>query len=167
MYDGFYDIAPTDRQIGQTLDAVDGPMSAAGITDAARPRQRGDGLKFENTLREAYIDAKLKDAPVSFRIGRQQVIWGESDQFRLMDIWNPLDVTWHFQQESWDNIRIPLWLAKGLWDIGELGPLSNTLPRGGLQSVRFPARPEVRLPAAALGVAVPESAAQRADAASR
>lgn len=85
-----------------------------------------DALKFENSLREAYVDLKLARLPVSFRLGRQQVIWGESDQFRLMDIWNPLDTTWHFQQESWDNIRIPLWLGKGLWDIGELGPLSNT-----------------------------------------
>src|SRR5438045_7581838 len=42
-----------------------------------------------------------------------------------MDIWNPLDVPWHFQQESWDNIRVPLWLAKGLWDIGDLWKLSN------------------------------------------
>src|SRR5574341_1467334 len=43
-------------------------------------------LKFENRMREAYIDLKLKDTPLSFRLGRQQVIWGESDQFRLMDI---------------------------------------------------------------------------------
>ena len=82
--------------------------------------------KFENRLREAYVDFKLKDAPLSFRLGRQQVIWGESDQFRVMDCWNPLDTTWHFQVESWDEIRVPLWLGKGLWDIGELGPLSNT-----------------------------------------
>jgi len=131
VYDGFYDIGPTDRQHGQTRfdDLVGGR-----VTDISNSQL--DGIKFENRLREAYIDLKVKDAPVSFRLGRQQVIWGEADQFRLMDIWNPLDVTWHFQQESgggvgggggsWDNIRIPLWLAKGLWDIGDLGPLSNT-----------------------------------------
>ena len=121
VYDGFYDIAPTDLQHGQTRadDIVGGR-----ITDLSKDQRTG--LKFENRLREAYLDLKLKDAPISFRLGRQQVIWGESDQFRLMDIWNPLDITWHFQQESWDNIRVPLWLGKGLWDIGEFGPLSNT-----------------------------------------
>jgi hypothetical protein len=99
-----------------------------------------DALAWENTLREAYIDLAREDVPeewgvggrilgwllpTSARLGRQQVIWGESDQFRLMDIINPLDTTWHLQQEEWDKIRIPLWLIKGIWDMGDLGPLSN------------------------------------------
>jgi hypothetical protein len=146
VYDGFYDIAPTDLQRGQTRfdDLVGGPIAGndAGHLDAQGHLLPGSysrynennrsGIKFENTLREAYIDLKLAQAPVSFRLGRQQVIWGESDQFRLMDVWNPIDVTWHLQQESWDNIRIPLWLGKGLWDIGEIpipfvgGALSNS-----------------------------------------
>ncbi|MFQ5664976.1 MAG: DUF1302 family protein [Candidatus Binatia bacterium] len=121
VYDGFFDLGPTDRQHGQTRfdDLVGGR-----ITDFSNSQL--SGIKFENRLREAYIDFKLKDLPLSFRLGRQQVIWGESDMFRLMDIWNPLDITWHFQQESWDNIRVPLWLAKGLWDTGTIGPLANT-----------------------------------------
>jgi hypothetical protein len=85
-----------------------------------------ESSKFENELREAYVDLKFRDLPLSLRLGRQQVIWGESDQFRLMDIWNPLDLTWHLQQEEWDKIRIPLWLIKGIWDTGRVGPLSNT-----------------------------------------
>jgi hypothetical protein len=88
-------------------------------------REGRDALKFESTLREAYIDLALRDAPLSFRLGRQQVIWGETDQFRLMDIINPLDLTWHLQQEAWDKIRIPLWMVKSIWDMGDLGPISN------------------------------------------
>lgn len=120
VYDGFYDVAPSDRQHGQTRfdDFVGGR-----ITDF--PHDVRDGLKFENRLREAYLDLSFTSLPVSFRLGRQQVVWGESDQFRMTDIWNPLDLTWHFHQESWDNIRIPLWLAKALWDIGDVGPLST------------------------------------------
>src|SRR5262249_39670473 len=49
----------------------------------------------------------------------------ESDQFRLMDIINPLDLTWHLQQEDWDKIRIPLWMVKGIWDMGDFGPFTN------------------------------------------
>ncbi|MBI3782543.1 MAG: hypothetical protein HY270_03980 [Deltaproteobacteria bacterium] len=121
VYDGFYDIAPGGLVHGQTRfdDMVGGSINNV-------PHDQRTAMKWENTLREAYVDAKVKDYPVSLRIGRQQVIWGESDQFRIMDIWNPLDITWHFQQESWDNIRVPLWLAKGLWDIGQIGPLSNS-----------------------------------------
>jgi hypothetical protein len=153
VYDGFYDIAPADRQRGITRfdDIVGGPIegnnagtcrdSTTGafydpcpggtgtfLRDGGYSRYNDDmrdGVKFDDVLREAYIDFSLKDAPLSFRIGRQQVIWGESDQFRLMDIWNPLDLTWHLQQEPFEKIRIPLWLIKGLWDIGTVGPYSN------------------------------------------
>ncbi len=120
VYDGVYDIQPGERQHGQTRwdDWVGG-----SLTDLTG-RERS-GFKFENRLREAYIDGKLKDLPLTFRIGRQQVIWGESDQFRIMDIWNPLDITWHFQQETWDNIRIPLWMAKFLWDFGDVWKFNN------------------------------------------
>ena len=46
-------------------------------------------LKFENWIREAYVDLALP--PVTLRIGRQQVIWGETDTFRALDVINPLD----------------------------------------------------------------------------
>src|SRR4029453_11900952 len=84
-----------------------------------------DALAFENRLREAYVDLAFSEVPVSLRLGRQQVIWGESDYFRMMDIINPIDTTWHVAFEEWDKIRIPLWLLKGIWDMGELGPISN------------------------------------------
>jgi hypothetical protein len=120
VYDSFYDIAPHDLQIGQTKydDIVGGRISSV------RESQR-DAFKWDNTLREAYIDTKFRDIPLTLRTGRQQVIWGESDNFRLGDIWNPLDFTWHAQQDSWEQLRIPMWLIKGLWDFGQLGPLSN------------------------------------------
>jgi hypothetical protein len=139
VYDSFYDIAPGGRQKGVTRfdDIVGGPISGnqpGDVNDdlslksgfySRFSRSNRDEKKYENSLREAYIDLKLKDAPLSFRLGRQQVIWGESDNFRLMDVWNPLDLRWHLQQESWDQIRIPLWLMKGLWDIGRVGSISN------------------------------------------
>jgi hypothetical protein len=145
-YDGFWGIAPGGRQKGVTVydDMVGGPIigNTYGATTTNCPAGgpnpcpvRGlysslnsegrNSLAWTNTLREAYVDLSLADAPVSFRIGRQQVIWGESDQFRLMDIINPLDTTWHLQQEDWDKIRIPLWMFKGIWDMGDVGPISN------------------------------------------
>jgi hypothetical protein len=99
-----------------------------------------DALAYENRMREAYIDLARADVPddwgtagkvlgwllpTSARLGRQQVIWGESDYFRLMDVINPLDTTWHLGFEEWDKLRIPLWLIKGIWDMGDVGPISN------------------------------------------
>jgi hypothetical protein len=89
-----------------------------------------DALKFENVLREAYVDIKFK-GNFSLRAGRQQIIWGESDGFRLLDRANALDLTWHFQQElpppgyGFDDLRIPFWMIKGLYDFGSVGSWSN------------------------------------------
>jgi len=86
----------------------------------------GSELKFENRLREAYVDLRFKQIPLSLRLGRQQIVWGETDNFRLLDRVNSLDLTWHLQQESWDEQRIPYWMVKGLLDTGRIGPLSDT-----------------------------------------
>ena len=76
------------------------------------------------------MDLAFKGAPLSFRIGRQQIVWGETDNFRLLDRVNALDLTWHLQQEteighSWDQLRIPYWGIKGLYQVGNLGPVNN------------------------------------------
>ena len=75
--------------------------------------------EYEAVFREAFIDFVLP--PFSLRLGKQQVVWGETDQFRAIDIINPLDLTWHWARESWEDIRIPLWMVRGIWDIGKLG----------------------------------------------
>src|SRR5213593_658099 len=58
-----------------------------------------DALKFDNQLREFYIDLKFRNLPLSVRAGRQQIVWGETDNFRMLDRANTLYLTWHFTQE--------------------------------------------------------------------
>ena len=97
-------------------------MTISGLTHEER-----NALKFDNQLREAYIDLKLRNLPLTVRAGRQQIVWGESDNFRMLDRVNTLDVTWHFAQELfWDEIRRPFWMLKFLYAIGNMGPLSQT-----------------------------------------
>jgi Protein of unknown function (DUF1302) len=84
-----------------------------------------DALKYRNDLREAYIDLDCRNIPLSVRLGKQQVVWGETDNFRMLDRANPLDLTWHQVYESWGDLRRPLWMIKALWQVGELGPLSD------------------------------------------
>jgi hypothetical protein len=150
VYDSFWGAGTAGRQRGVSRqdDLIGGPISGNKIgqacttpdcictTPGCNTLRNGiysslnsegrNALAFENTLREAYVDISMADVPLSFRVGRQQVIWGESDQFRLMDIINPLDTTWHLQQEEWDKLRIPLWLVKGIWDFGDVGPVSKS-----------------------------------------
>jgi hypothetical protein len=97
-------------------------MTVAGMTHETR-----DALKFDNQLREAYVDLKMRGIPLTVRAGRQQIVWGESDNFRMLDRVNTLDVTWHFAQELfWDEIRRPFWMLKFLYDLKNIGPLSQS-----------------------------------------
>src|SRR5437867_661066 len=89
-------------------------------------------LKFDNQLREAYADIKFRTVPLTVRAGRQQVVWGETDNFRMLDRANPLDLTWHFVFEipapafGWDELRRPLWMIKLLYDLGDVWKFSQS-----------------------------------------
>src|SRR6266404_3638723 len=130
VYDSVYDYTPdvtTKREFtGEKVDPRFNDLS--DFNQKAR-----DALKFESVLREAYVDIKFRGplSGFSLRAGRQQIIWGESDGFRLLDRVNNLDLSWHFQQElpppgfGFDDLRIPFWMFKGLYDFGSLGSWSN------------------------------------------
>jgi hypothetical protein len=126
VYDSAYDIAP-----GPFFRTQDG--AKAGSFDSIPGGDRKD-IAFENVLREAFVDLDLAKWPVSFRIGRQQIVWGNTVNFRAMDSVNALDLSWHLQQEAgllgkvgFSELRVPSWAFKMLVDIGSMGPFSNLL----------------------------------------
>jgi hypothetical protein len=96
-------------------------ITISGLSNGER-----DALKFDNQLREAYADVKFRNIPLTVRAGRQQIVWGETDNFRMLDRANALDLTWHLQQEvpapafGWDEIRRPYWMIKFLYDLGDV-----------------------------------------------
>jgi hypothetical protein len=47
-----------------------------------------------------------------FRVGKQIVVWGETDGFRLMDQINPLDQRRGFADVEFENTIIPIWLIR-------------------------------------------------------
>ncbi len=89
-------------------------------------------IKKDVDLREAYADIFM--GPLSLRLGKQQVVWGKTDFFRLLDIINPLDYSWHFFFESFDDIRIPQIMGKALLALPNIGPFSDV-------SLEFDANP--------------------------
>lgn len=70
-----------------------------------------DKLRKDGEVREIYFDYKPTD-DISFRVGRQVVIWGESDGLRLMDMINPLDLKWGYLTRDFEDIRTPLNLLR-------------------------------------------------------
>ena len=59
------------------------------------------------------------------RVGKQQIVWGKTDFFRLLDIINPLDYSWHFFFESFDDIRIPQTMVKAQLSLGTIGNIKD------------------------------------------
>ncbi len=127
VYDSIYDYAPKfrERDLRGRKPSRAAERDLRDLSRAAR-----DALKLEQQLREAYVDLRLRRHPLWLRLGKQQVVWGEADFFRMLDRANPLDTSWHFIEEipppsfGWDDLRIPLWMLRGRYELGAVGPLS-------------------------------------------
>ena len=78
----------------------------------------------ESRMRSLDRDDVTFQAPIdwmSFRIGKQQVVWGEADLFRSLDVINPLRLDQNgLIGEDFDDYREPLWIAKGLFRMSDL-----------------------------------------------
>jgi hypothetical protein len=101
VYDSIYDFRPGPRQEAYPFRGParrDGKLS--DLTQGA-----AHALRFESIFREAYSDIEFAEIPLSLRLGRQMVVWGESDNLRMLDRVNGLDTTWHgggLGVENWD-----------------------------------------------------------------
>lgn len=85
-------------------------------------------------IREAYATNTfaLKDGTDLFvKVGKQQVVWGRTDLFRVLDVINPVDFSRNNIYDELEDIRIPMWIAQAEW---RLGP-SETMQDRNLQVV--------------------------------
>lgn len=79
-------------------------------------------------VRELYLDVEWEDTFV--RVGRQQIVWGKTDAFRLQDVVNPVDLGYHNVFPDLEERRIPqlgIDVVQGLPDVGPLQDLSFEL----------------------------------------
>ena len=111
MYEAVYDVGPQPFQDVRERD-----------------KENIDNFKQAYDLWEAYLD--LSRGPWFFRIGRQNLAWGETDVFRLLDGINPMDNTFGGVFEDIDDRRIPLWMLRGSYNFGRVGPVSTLTLEG-------------------------------------
>ncbi len=86
-------------------------------SDAIFP-EFNDRLDF---LRELYItaDKNLANGDIfNVSFGRQQVVWGKTDLFRVLDVINPVDFSRHNIYDELEDIRIPQWMITTEWRMG-------------------------------------------------
>ncbi len=100
-----------------------GPQAFRDVRDA--DKENIDKFKQSYDLWEFYVD--LSRGPLFFRLGKQNLAWGETDTFRLLDAINPLDNTFGGPFEDLDDRRIPLWMLRGSYNLGSIGPISSAM----------------------------------------
>jgi hypothetical protein len=114
-----------DLPLGASLTAI-GRARGDGWDqlERGRPhqRERSDpsrraliGDRVEAELREFYVAGDA--GPVHYILGKQQVVWGESDGLKVLDVVNPQSFR-EFILEDFEDSRIPLWTAnfEVAWD---------------------------------------------------
>jgi hypothetical protein len=80
----------------------------------SRPWWLGDHAELE--LRELYVDGRL--GPATLRLGKQQVVWGQADGLRVLDVVNPMSYR-EFVLPAPEDRRIPLWTVNVEVPVGE------------------------------------------------
>jgi hypothetical protein len=86
----------------------------------------------QTEIRELWGEFKLGDRS-TFRVGKQQIVWGESDFFHAMDLVHGYDLSWRLflegENEEW---RKPLWLVSTKVDVPEAKGQLHAYVRPGL-----------------------------------
>ena len=77
-----------------------------------------DRLDF---IREAYVTKTIGmngGESTFLKIGKQQVVWGRTDLFRVLDVINPVDYSRNNIYDELQDIRIPMWIAQAEYRMG-------------------------------------------------
>ena len=128
-------------------------------TDQFTSHQRQSFLFPENGFRDLFVDLDFGQVGIgklSARVGNQQIVWGESDLYRSIDVINPLRIDQNGPVgEKFDEFRSPIWALKLNYSIGDVGswfsnvylepfytpgfrgPSSNLIVQGGALRVPF------------------------------
>lgn len=91
-----------------------GQPGQSEISGATRVLYAGDTIELE--LREAYLQSSIRNTYLT--VGKQQIVWGEADGLKVLDIVNPQDFR-EFVLDDFDRSRIPLWSLKWEVPVGE------------------------------------------------
>jgi hypothetical protein len=83
-----------------------GRPSQAEIAPATRRLEIGDRVELE--LRELFVEGRIGGAWL--RLGKQQVVWGQADGLKVLDLVDPQSFR-EFILPEFEDSRIPLWTA--------------------------------------------------------
>ena len=94
------------------------------ISQIDRAFNRGMSQSQTKELKEAYLDIETFDSRLWMRIGRQSIVWGKTELFRVIDQFNPQDLALA-SLPSLEESRIPMWAFRGVYSLYDVGPLDD------------------------------------------
>jgi hypothetical protein len=98
-----------NADIGNSGASWHGEFNFIEDTEAVSNRLKGyEPYSEYDYFREFYFDVPAGDW--FFRLGKQQVVWGTADGIKLLDVINPTDYRFFFQ-DPFEEARIPVWMA--------------------------------------------------------
>lgn len=105
----------------------------------SQARRRFLGPRDDDWIHEAYLD--LAAPRWQLLLGKQIVVWGETDILRTADVVNPLDLRYSIPGiDTWEHLKSGLWMARFLFYTGLPGDLLIELifNPGDFQPTRLP-----------------------------
>ena len=90
-----------------------------------------DRLDFIRELYARKTFALGDGSDLFVKVGKQQVVWGRTDLFRVLDVINPVDFSRNNIYDELADIRIPMWIAQVEYRMGA----SETMQDRNLQFV--------------------------------
>ena len=88
-------------------------------------------LYNRSEIRELFVDLDPTDR-LHLRLGKQQVVWGETDFFHLTDLISGFDYRWRsFLERENDEVRKPLILLNAKFDVPEADGALQVIVRPG------------------------------------
>ncbi len=116
------------------LPRLEGACKACPDTTLPLSRLRWEISSAAGTdypVREAYFDIRwFWHGQNWLRLGKQQIVYGKADFFRLQDITNNVDFAQHFNVEPFEDTRIPNWSASLQHRFGDVGPARDVALTG-------------------------------------
>jgi hypothetical protein len=141
-YDGIYDFGPNEyrhgtetlQEIEQALRQGGSPLANAGAQNYRVRHRLRQVASNRNRLFQVFVD--WEQGPVFVRFGRQILVWGETDEFRLLDNINPIDSSFGGFFIDLDERRVPLDMLRTSYNIGSIGPLDQAFVEAYVSSDR-------------------------------
>ena len=113
------------RLHAEMLDEIEpGKPTQDAISKLSKRILIGDRFEFE--LRELYLDWYI-GSKSTLRLGKQQIVWGETDGLKLLDVVNPQNLR-EFVLEEFEDSRIPLWAIKAEFPINNINFEMSWIP---------------------------------------